>query len=128
LQNLLAHGLIRASFVPDAQTQEQRGLLRTRKQLTRERTSHIQRLQKTLEEANIKLDSVISDVIGASGRAVIEALIAGETDPIRLASLASSRIKAPPAILGEALRGRVIPTYRKTDSCCAAAIPRGDRS
>jgi transposase len=67
LAGLLAHGLIRASFVPDTQTQEQRGLLRTRKQLTRERTSHVQRLQKTLEEANIKLDSVISDIIGTSG-------------------------------------------------------------
>ena len=106
LADLLAHGLIRASFVPDSQTQEQRGLLRTRKQLTRERTSHVQRLQKTLEEANIKLDSVISDVIDASGRAMIEALIAGETDPLRLAGLAGSRIKASPAMLSEALRGR----------------------
>ncbi len=112
LADLLAHGLIRASFVPDVQTQEQRGLLRTRKQLTRERTSHIQRLQKTLEEANIKLDLVISDVIGASGRAMIEALIAGETDPLRLASLASSRIKASPTALGEALRGRVTRHHR----------------
>ena len=112
LADLLAHGLIRASFVPDPQTQEQRGLLRTRKQLTRERTSHIQRLQKTLEEANIKLDSVISDVIGASGRAMIEALIAGETNPLRLASLASSRIKASPAVLREALRGRVTRHHR----------------
>jgi len=112
LADLLAHGLIRASFVPDVQTQEQRGLLRTRKQLTRERTSHVQRLQKTLEEANIKLDSVISDVIGASGRAMIEALIAGESDPLRLASLASSRIKASPAALGEALRGRVTRHHR----------------
>ena len=112
LADLLAHGLIRASFVPDVQTQEQRGLLRTRKQLTRERTSHIQRLQKTLEEANIKLNSVISDVIGASGRAMIEALIAGETDPLRLASLASSRIKASPTALGEALRGRVTRHHR----------------
>lgn len=112
LADLLAHGLIRASFVPDTQTQEQRGLLRTRKQLTRERTSHIQRLQKTLEEANIKLDSVISDVIGASGRAMIEALIAGETNPLRLASLASSRIKASPAVLAEALRGRVTRHHR----------------
>ena len=72
LADLLAHGLIRASFVPDTQTQDQRGLLRTRKQSTRERTSHVQRLQKTLEEANIKLDSVISDIMGASGRAMIE--------------------------------------------------------
>ena len=69
LADLLAHGLIRGSFVPDAQTQELRGLLRTRKQLVRERTSHIQRLQKTLEDANIKLDSVITDIIGPVGPA-----------------------------------------------------------
>jgi hypothetical protein len=85
LADLLAHGLIRGSFVPDEQTLEQRGLLRTRKQLIRERTSHVQRLQKTLEEANIKLDSVISDIVGTSGRAMIEALFAGETDPAQLA-------------------------------------------
>jgi transposase len=59
LADLLAHGLIRRSFVPDRQTQEMRRLLRTRKQLVRERSSHVQRLQKTLEDANIKLDSVI---------------------------------------------------------------------
>ena len=80
LADLLAHGLIRGSFVPDEQTLEQRGLLRTRKQLIRERTSHVQCLQKTLEEANIKLDSVISDIVGTSGRAMIEALVSGETD------------------------------------------------
>ena len=68
LADLLAHGLIRGSFVPDAATQEQRGLLRTRKQLVRERASHVQRLQRTLEDANIKLDSAISDVTGVSGR------------------------------------------------------------
>jgi len=59
LAELLAHGMVRGSFVPDQQTQEMRNLLRTRKQLVRERSSHIQRLQKTLEDANIKLDSVI---------------------------------------------------------------------
>lgn len=112
LADLLAHGLIRGSFVPDTQTQEQRGLLRTRKQLTRERTSHVQRLQKTLEEANIKLDSVISDIIGTSGRAMIEALIAGETNPARLAALADRRIKASPATLADALRGRVTKHHR----------------
>ncbi len=112
LADLVAHGLIRASFVPDAQTQEQRGLLRTRKQLTRERTSHIQRLQRTLEEANIKLDSVISDIIGTSGRAMLEALIAGETEPNRLAGLANRKIKATPAELSEALRGRVTKHHR----------------
>jgi len=92
----MAHGLIRGSFVPDAQTQELRGLLRTRKQFVRERSSHVQRLQKTLEDANIKLDSVISDIIGLSGRAKIGALIAGESDPDTLAALAHRRIKARP--------------------------------
>ena len=89
-----------------------RDLLRTRKQLVRERSSHIQRLQKTLEDANIKLDSVITDIIGLSGRAMIEAMIAGETDPERLAALAHRRIKASPEELREALRGRVTRHHR----------------
>src|SRR5215470_1553465 len=112
LADLLAHGLIRGSFVPDAQTQELRALLRTRKQFARERSSHVQRLQKTLEDANIKLDGVISDIIGLSGRRMIEALIAGESDPETLAALAHRRIKAPPAALREALRGRVTDHHR----------------
>jgi transposase len=112
LADLLAHGLIRGSFVPDEQTQEMRNLLRTRKQLVRERTSHVQRLQKTLEDANIKLDSVISDVMGLSGRAMVEALIAGENDPDKLAELAHRRIKSPPEALREALRGRVSKHHR----------------
>jgi len=112
LADLLAHGLIRGSFVPDQQTQEMRDLLRTRKQLTRERSRHVQRLQKTLEDANIKLDSEISDIIGLSGRKMIEALIAGESDPEQLARLAHRRIKAPPEALREALRGRVTRHHR----------------
>ena len=112
LADLMAHGLIRGSFVPDARTQELRALLRTRKQFVRERSSHIQRLQKALEDANIKLDSAISDVMGRSGRAMIEALIAGESDPDTLAGLAHRRIKAPPQELREALRGRVTKHHR----------------
>jgi transposase len=112
LADLLAHGLIRASFVPNVATQEQRGLLRTRKQFTRERTSHVQRLQRTLEEANIKLDSVISGVMGTSGRAMIEVLIAGESDPAKLATLADHRIKAGPKTLAEALKARVTKHHR----------------
>jgi transposase len=112
LADLLAHGLIRGSFVPDQQTQEMRDLLRTRKQLTRERSRHVQRLQKTLEDANIKLDSEISDIMGLSGRKMIEALIAGESDPERLAQLAHRRIKATPEALREALRGRVTRHHR----------------
>ena len=112
LAELLAHGLVRGSFVPDEPTQEMRNLLRTRKQLVRERSRHIQRLQKTLEDANIKLDSVISDILGLSGRRMIEALIAGETDPNALAALAHRRIKASPAELEAALRGRVTRHHR----------------
>lgn len=111
LAELLAHGLIRASFVPDAATEAMRTLLRTRKQLVREKASHTQRLQKTLEDANIKLNSVISNVLGVSGRAMIEALIAGETDPAALAALAR-RLKAPDEKLQAALRGRVTPHHR----------------
>ena len=112
LAELLAHGLIRASFVPDAQTQELRTLLRTRKQLVREKSSHILRVQKTLEDANIKLDSVITDVMGMSGRAMIEALIAGESDPAKLARLADRRVKASQESLRDALRGRVTRRHR----------------
>jgi transposase len=112
LAELLAHGLIRGSFVPDLRTQELRTLLRTRKQLVREKASHTLRLQKTLEEAKIKLDSVLSDILGLSGRRMLEALIAGESDPAALAALADRRLKASPQELVEALRGRVNQTHR----------------
>lgn len=112
LSDLMAHGLVRGSFVADTTTQELRTLLRTRKQLVRERASHTQRLQKTLESANIKLDSVISDILGKSGRAMIEAMLQGETDPERLASLADRRIKASPEQLKEALLGRITKHHR----------------
>src|SRR6266436_4892166 len=112
LADLMAHGLIRGSFVPDEPTQEMRNFLRTRKQFVRERSSHVQRIQKTLEDANIKLDSVITDIIGLSGRRMIEALIAGETDPFALAALAHRRIKASQAELEAALRGRVSDHHR----------------
>jgi len=112
IADLVAFGLIRASFVPEQELQELRSYMRARKQLVREQTSHIQRIQKTLEEANIKLDSLISDVMGLSGRRMIEAIIAGEGDPIRLAELADRRIKAPRDQLVEALRGRVTDYHR----------------
>jgi transposase len=112
ISELLAHGLIRASFVPDAPTQEMRTFLRTRKQLGREKASHILRIQKTLEDANIKLDSVITDIMGLSGRKMIEALIAGESDPAKLARLADHRVKASQETLRQALRGRVTRQHR----------------
>jgi transposase len=112
LADLMAHGLIKGSFVPDTQTQEMRTLLRTRKQLVRERSSHVQRLQKTLESANVKLDSVISDITGKSGRAMIEAMIVGETDPEKLAGLADRLIKASRQELKQALQGRIVRRHR----------------
>ena len=112
ISDLLAHGLIRPSFVPDGPTQEMRTLLRTRKQVVREKSSHVLRIQKTLEDANIKLDSVITDIMGVSGRKMIEALIAGEKDPAKLARLADPRVKASQENLREALRGRVTKSHR----------------
>ena len=112
IADLLALGLIRSSFVPPAPIQELRDLTRTRTQLVRETRRHTQRLQKTLEDANIKLTEVISDVLGMSGRAILQALVNGETDPHRLASLAHSRIEATPEELAEALQGRVTAHHR----------------
>jgi transposase len=112
IADLLAHGLIRASFVPEPAIQELRGLMRTRKQLVREQASHVQRLQKVLEDANIKLESVITDILGVSGRAMIEALIAGESDPAALATLAHRRLRASPETLRAALHGRVTGHHR----------------
>jgi transposase len=112
LAELLAHGLIRGSFVPDGATQDLRALLRTRKQLVREKTRHSQRIHKTLEDANIKLDAMLADVLGKSGRAILDALVAGESDPVRLAALAHAGVKCPQEKLREALRGRVRKHHR----------------
>jgi transposase len=112
LAALLAHGLVGPSFVPAAPTQEMRALLRTRKQLVREQASHVQRLQKALEDANLKLGSVLSQVMGVSGRAILEALIAGERDPDKLLALVQRGVKAPPERLRAALQGRVTERHR----------------
>lgn len=111
IADLLAHGLIRGSFVPPRSIQELRDLTRTRKQLVREVAQHTLRIQKTLEDANVKLSSVISDVLGKGGRAILDALVKGESDPERLAELAP-KVKAPAAVLVEALRGRVTEHHR----------------
>jgi len=112
LADLMAHGLIKASFVPDEPTQQMRDLLRTRKQMVRERSSHIQRIQKTLEDANIKLDSVVTNILGLSGRRIIEALIAGQTVPQALATLAHRNLKASTNELEASLYGRVTKHHR----------------
>jgi transposase len=112
ISDLLAHGLIRASFVPPAQIQDVRDLTRTRTQLGREIAQHIQRIQKTLENANIKLTSVISDIVGISGRRILKAMIAGEANPTKLAELGSTRLKCPRAELTAALDGRATAHHR----------------
>ena len=112
IADLLACGLIRPSFVPDRPIQDLRALLRTRKQLVREQTRHEQRIQKTLEQANIKLDAVISDILGVNGRRMIEAMIASESNPQKLAALADRRLKAKPSELSDALRGRLTENHR----------------
>ena len=112
ISDLLAHGLIRASFVPPSQVQELRDLTRTRTQLTREVAQHVQRIQKTMEDANIKLVSVISDIMGMSGRRILKAMIAGETDASKLAELGSPRLKCPRSDLAASLDGRVTAHHR----------------
>lgn len=111
ISDLLAHGLIRGSFVPETSIQELRALTRTRKQLVREKAQHANRLQKTLEDANLKIASVATDILGKSGRAILDALAAGETDPEKLADLAS-RLKARRETIVESLHGRVTPNHR----------------
>lgn len=112
LAELLAHGLIRASFVPMQPIQELRDLTRLRKQVVRDRTSYVQRIQKVLEDANIKVTNVISDIMGRSGRAMLDAITAGRTDPVELAKLAHPRLEASAGELAEALRGRVTRHHR----------------
>jgi transposase len=108
----LAHGLIRSSFVPPAPIQELRDLTRTRKQLVGEIARHTLRIQETLEDANLKLTRVMTDILGLSGRAILTALVAGETDPQRLADLTRGRLKATRADLVDALHGRVTEHHR----------------
>jgi transposase len=112
IADLLAHGLIRSSFVPPARIQELRDLTRTRKQLVREIAQHTLRIQKVLEDANIKLASVLSNILGQSGRAMLTAIIAGEADPERLAALAVGTARRKHPDLVEALHGRVTDHHR----------------
>lgn len=112
ISDLLAHGLIRASFVPPTPVQELRGLTRTRKQLVRERASHVQRVDKILQDANLKMGSVLTDIMGMSGRAVLAAILAGESDPEKLVAHVGKRVKTSRAKLVEALRGKVTPHHR----------------
>lgn len=106
LADLGAHGLLRGSFVPPHPIRDLKDLVRTRTTMIRLRGQEAQRLEKLLESAAIKLSSTISDIVGVSGRRMLEAMIAGIDDPAELAALADGRIKATNAELAEALTGR----------------------
>jgi transposase len=106
LAELLEHGLLRGSFVPPPAIRQLRDLTRYRKRLVQVRASEVQRVQKTLEDAGIKLDSVASDVLGLSGRAMLDALVGGERDAEVLAELARGRLRSKRPALRRALRGR----------------------
>jgi transposase len=106
IAQLLEHGLVRGSFVPPAPIRELRDLTRYRKALIQEQTREANRLHKVLEDAGIKLGSVASDVLGVSGRAMLEALIAGTTDPDVLADLARGALRKKLPALRQALAGR----------------------
>ena len=113
MADLLAHGLIRGSFVPATEIGALRELTRTRKQLVRELARHTLRIQKILDVANLKLTGTISQILGVTGRAILKALIAGETDPERLADLAHPRVQVSRERLVESLHGRLTEQQRR---------------
>jgi transposase len=112
IADLLRHGLLKASFVPDRPQRELRELVRYRTTLVRERSAEVNRLQKTLEGANIKLASVASDPLGLSGREMLNALIDGSTDVASMADLARGKMRAKRGLLERALAGRMAPHQR----------------
>jgi transposase len=107
IADLLRHGLLKASFVPDRPQRELRELVRYRTTLVRERSAEVNRLQKTLEGANIKLASVASDPLGLSGRQMLNALVGGSTDTVAMAELAKGKMRAKRGLLERALAGRM---------------------
>jgi len=112
IAQLLQHGLLRASFVPDRPQRELRDLTRQRSQLAAEQSRVSNRIHKTLEDANIKLSSVATDILGVSGREMIRALIGGQNDPAELAELARRRLRNKLPALREALRGHLTEHHR----------------
>jgi transposase len=105
--DLLRHGLLRPSFVPSREQRERRELVRYRKTLVRERANEVNRLQKTLEGANIKLGMVATDILGASGREILKGLIEGRDDPAVLVQLAKGRLRTKQDALQQALYGKI---------------------
>jgi transposase len=113
IADLLRHGLLRGSFIPDQAQRELRDLTRTRTTLIDERSAVVKRLQRVLEDANLKLTGVATDIMGVSGRAILAALVAGAADPAALAELAKGRLRRKQAELERALTGRVRAHHRR---------------
>jgi transposase len=112
IAGLLAHGLIEASFVPPTPIQQIRDLTRTRKQLKQEQSRHVQRIHKALEDANIKVTSVLTDVMGRTGRQILDAIVEGLEDPSSLAKFRNPRCKHSEQAFVEALTGVVTEHHR----------------
>ena len=112
LSELLGHGLLQGSFIPPAAQRDLRDLTRYRTALVEERAREVNRVQKLLESGNIKLASVATDILGASGRAMLAALVSGEMAPAAMAELARGRLRAKIPALEQALTGRVRPHHR----------------
>jgi transposase len=112
LAELLPHGLLRASFIPPVAQRERRDLTRDRRTFIQERVPLMNRVQKLLEDANIKLAAVASDIMGVSGRAILAALLTGHAAPQALAELAKGRLRSTRDQLTKALEGRVKPHHR----------------
>ena len=112
IADLLRHGLLKGSFIPSAELRALRDLTRYRTKLGDERVSEINRVQKVLEDANIKLASVATDVMGVSGRAMLDQIVQGQADPAVLAELAKGRLRDKLDLLQKALSGRVQAHHR----------------
>ncbi|MFC1959628.1 IS110 family transposase [Chloroflexota bacterium] len=112
IAELLQHGLLKGSFIPEAPQRDLRELVRYRTHLIQERTREVNRVHKVLEDANLKLSSVATDIMGVSGRAMLAAVIAGKDDPAALADLAKGRMRTKIEELEQALTGRIKDNHR----------------
>lgn len=112
IAQLLQHGLLKGSFIPPRPQRELRDLTRHRTQLVEERTRTVNRIHKVLEDANIKLASVATDILGVSGRAMLQAMLEGEKDPARLADMAQRKLRGKIPELEQALQGNVTEHHR----------------
>jgi transposase len=112
IADLLQHGWLKASFIPSAPQRELRDLTRYRVRLTEERAREVNRVQKTLEGTKLKLGDVVCDIMGKASRMMLWAIVDGESDPVRLASLAVGRVRASQAQLEAALTGSVSEHHR----------------